>query len=197
MSFVGAIDDSGNKGHNLEFLSILIGEEQKVYSIVNTLPSDFVHLTDYQYPEKMAILRNINLSGNIKVICMRFGYEQLISAYNARLTEKQNKKSDQKLYNSLGVTMKNHLHVFFKDFLIKNHLNITDIHFEEDHSDIRKTLLHGGLKCKDAGLIHKVADCIAHANFKNWRIKGVIEYNKMEFKTQFRESFMQRAFRRG
>lgn len=197
MSFVGAIDDSGNRGFNLEYLSILIGEEQKVFSIVNALPSDFVHLTDYQYPEKMEILRKINLSGNIKVICMRFGYQQLISAFNARLREKQNKKSDQKLYNSLGVTMRNHLHCFFKDFLIKNHLNIDEICFEEDHTDVRKTLLHGGLKCRNAGQVHKVADCIAHANSKHWRIDGVIEYNNPEFKMKFRESFIQRAFRRG
>lgn len=193
MPFIGAIDDSGD----LEYVSILIGEKEKLLSIANNLPKGFVHLTTYDYQDKKRIIKMINLNGNIRVICMRFGYKSLVSAYrNRKKTIKNNYKSDQKFYNSLGMTMRNQIYYFFKDFLIANKLNLNDVCFEEDNDVIRNILKHCGIQYENAGEVHKVADCIAHANFKRWSLEGILEYNKYEFKVQFCNSFIQRAFRR-
>lgn len=193
MPFVAAIDDSGG---NLDYLSIIIGEKEKINSLIKTLPSDFTHMADYKRKEKKRMLSRFSITGNIKICCIRYGFPDTHKKFLEKVQENSpNYKSNQRFYNIMAEETKIKLHSLFKDFLTDNGLSLEDIEFEVDNKVIHNILKHAGLKPIRYSQVHKIADCIAHANFKNWNVKGVVEYNSIEYKDELLERVIKRCFR--
>lgn len=188
---MAAIDDS----RDLEYLSIVIGEKDKIDSIVNTLPSSFTHMTQLDPATKLAILRGFHLNGNLQICCIKFGYSLLKEKYKMKSKEIESRKSMQKFYRNLSLEAKNKWRSLFKNFLYKNRIYLEDLVFEVDNDVIREILKHSGISYCRPNSVHKLADCIVHANYKGWDIHGVDEYNTDIFKNEFCNKFLKRCFR--
>lgn len=92
LSFIGAIDESGERGNNLEYLSILIGEKDKVESVSKTIPKGFTHMTFLNNRFKKGLLEKFNLRGNIQICCLKFDYSGLESKYKEKSRETNSNK---------------------------------------------------------------------------------------------------------
>ncbi len=93
MDIVGAIDDSGD----FEYLSIIIGDKEKVDSIAKTLPPNFTHMADYSRKDKKKILKQFIITGNIKICCIRYGFSDIRKKFIQKSKENvPNYKSNQK-----------------------------------------------------------------------------------------------------
>jgi hypothetical protein len=192
LSFVAAIDDAGD----LEYLSILVGEREKLESIAKTIPTGFSHLTHHDERTKKDILKQFNLSGNIQICCLRFGYGDLVSEFERKSKGSGDVTSiKMKFYNNLAIEAKANWNSLFKDFLYSNKLYLHDLVFEIDNGLIKNILKRNGIKFRQPSKIHKIADCIVHANFKNWSVEGVNEYNTEFYKDDFRSKVIRRCFR--
>jgi len=189
---MAAIDDSGD----LEYLSIIIGETDKMENLAKTLPSSFTHMTDLDRKTKKKILSGLNFNGNMKICCIKFGYPDLRDAYKNKSKDVENRKYNQKFYYNLAIEIKIKLQLLFKDFLIRNNLCLENIVFEVDNDIVRDILKYNGIKFIRPGGLHKIADCIAHANYKHLKVNGINEYNNDQFKDELRNRFLKRCFRR-
>ncbi len=144
---------------------------------------------------KRKILSGFVITGNIKICCIRYGFNDMHNEFNKRHRENPSYKSKQKFYNALAVETKITLHSLFKDFLIKNGLSLEDIKFEVDNEIMWNILKCSGLKPIEHPQNHKLADCIVHANYKNWDVTGVEEYNDIKFKNKICERVLKKCFR--
>lgn len=191
MNFTAAIDDSGD----LEYLSILIGEREKVKSIAKLLPPDFKHMTSYDEDTKKNILSSLNFKGNVKICCIKFGYSDLRRSFQKRNKATNNNKYIKKFYNTLAIEAINNWKILFKDFLYSNRIYLNELVFEVDNDVIKDILKRNGIRFIPPTRIHKITDCIVHANFKNWPVEGIFEYNTNTYKTEFHDHFIGRWMR--
>jgi hypothetical protein len=104
---------------------------------------------------------------------------------------KNNNNKDTKRFNSvIGYELEFILRGFFENFTRSNDTDLKDVVFEIDNSLLGGYLKSAAFKIKSKTKAHDIADCVAHANYKDWELDYVNE-SPPNFKLNFHNKVME------
>ncbi len=181
-SLIGAVDETKDG----EYLAFIICDNVLVERNRNVFENGLDHMSNpfYDRDTKQQIINNLDLSGNTLACCIKFGIPQ-IKEYQ----EKSGRNiSSAKCYRKTSYRIKSTLNTIYANFLVNNRTTIQDIVFEVDNNTIRSFLRPAGLQCTSIlSELHNIADCIAYANLKEWKLDRP---NLIEKGENFRQYFL-------
>ena len=184
---VAVIDESGKT--TLEFICVIIGDNTSVNKNVVKIPTKFTHMTNMPENEKLPLLRSFDFTGNIYVCCINIGLKELESTIDGYIRRKKNNKNKNWFRATVGYELELTLRNEFDIFTRSNDWDLKQLEFEVDNSELSGYLKSAGFKTKTKTRAHELADCVAHANFKNWPLDNIRELNN-GFKLEFHNRVM-------
>lgn len=186
---IAVIDESGPDGDPLKHISVIVSDLPTINNNLIKLPSNFTRMANLSEKEKLPLLHRLDFSGNIYVGCMHVSLKQLRNKIDERIVKKRSNKIKRNVTRIVGVELRSRLNNAIWEFVRKNKYEIDRLVFEIDNDILKEYLEISGLNTKPRTNNHKIADCIAHANYKGWSLKNVIESNK-NFQPNFHDSVL-------
>jgi len=180
---LGGIDE----GHDLDYLSLIVGDEQVISSNYKILPHGFTHLTrmGYTKTEKLQLLKKFDFTGNILVYCVKFGFSELRDTIEHAQSLRNHKISTKIIRSKVGYEVVLDIRKLFTNFVNSNRLSVDKIEFEVDNDQVRRYIQDGGLRHRNPDRIHKIADCVVHANGREWSFNNNVKELGDQFKNDF------------
>lgn len=189
---LAAIDESDN----LNFLAIVIGTRDSINSYSGLFRPNFKSISRLHREDKMYILDKLDFNGNIWAYCINFGLTELKNTLETQISSNRSKKMRNNITPTIGYALKYEIHNRIEEILLSNKCTIDDITFEIDNQDLEEYLKSSGLRCNNTktGIVHRLSDCVAHANFRNFRLRNVTESNS-NFKEEFHKKIYEVIWR--
>jgi hypothetical protein len=181
---VGAVDETNNG----EYLSFVVCDHESLIRNVKVFPQNFRHMTDYhgtEIPER--IWNNLNFDGNFYSCCIKFDLQTIRELLDDAIDGRN--ISGKRYRQKTSYRIRSTLNTIYNSFLIQNNVKIDDIYFQVDNKLVKSYLTDSGLKTTKPGMVHKIADSIAYANFKN---RDLHHRNIIEKGEEFRLNFINR-----
>jgi late competence protein required for DNA uptake (superfamily II DNA/RNA helicase) len=181
---MAAIDETADG----EYFAMVIGDKKSILSNAERLPRNFIHISSifYSKRKKKNIVKNLNLSGNILVYCVKFGIPNL----KTTIEKSRNRIPKNKIERKLAYWIVSKINKTYSNFLFCNGIHIQDIRFEVDTDMLKGYLQASGLQSISPSDAHKIADCVAYANIKGWPVKGNLKEDGDKFEKTFYQQVM-------
>lgn len=174
-AMLGGVDVSGDPdgGHD-KFMSIIIGTEEKISSMIQILGRETIHMHEIRGNMQNEIISKLNFKDNdCMAMCLRIEKQRITNKIkNLRKVRTRNTRK-RKIYTTYDYTLWNLMQDRIKEFLQGHGCDLHDVVFQCDH-DSDAFLKTAGLGRSYKGHAYVLSDIVAWANNKKREPDGVV-----------------------
>ncbi|HEY7695660.1 MAG TPA: hypothetical protein VIA08_00025 [Nitrososphaeraceae archaeon] len=186
--YIAVIDESGKQ--TLEYVCLIVGDHDSISKNLKNISHKFTHMNKIPENEKRPLLDKFDFTGKILVCCMKLFLIDLRVEIDKYVDKKKCRKNKRNLNQVIGIELRSILQTVILNNNDIRDCEIDKLTFQVDNDTLRDYLKASGLKTEPPKDAHKLADCVAHANFKRWKLDSVVELVDEKFKTDFHEIVM-------
>lgn len=134
-AMLGGVDVSGDPdgGHD-KFMSVVIGTDEKISSMLRTLGNKKIHMHEIRGNVQNEIISKLNFKGNdCMAICLRIERQRITNEIKSLKKIRTSNARERKIYTTYDYTLWSLIQDRIKEFLQGHGCDLHDVVFQYDH----------------------------------------------------------------